>query len=147
MSFLSLWVMSWSYEPAEKKTWSKMLWPHIHGILLFLMHHNRMQHRRRCKNTIWEPSKQQADNWNYFHVCLKYLLCFYCSPALLTSSLRGVGVNKHSNDVWTFGHAATMAPLDRCTYPHRRPHTPTPPPRLYGAFRFMATLKRSDIPA
>lgn len=82
-------------------------------------------------NNIWQSSKQQADNWDYFHVCLNYLLSFYCCPALLTPSLRGVGVNKHSNDVWTFGHAATMAPLDRCTYPHLRSHAHTRPPRSF----------------
>lgn len=88
---------------------------------------NRMQHG----NNIWQSSEQQADNWDYFHVCLSYLLSFYCCPALLTPSLRGVGVNKHSNDVWTFGHAATMAPLDRCTYPHLRSHAHTRPPRSF----------------
>ena len=33
------------------------------------------------------------------HVSRLFASCFYCCPGLLTSSLRGVGVNKRPNDV------------------------------------------------
>lgn len=92
--------------------------------------------------------QQRGHNSDYFHVCLCYLLfCFYCRPALLTSSLRGVGVNKRSNDVWTFGHAATMAPSDRCTPPithHPLQVAPLQCATTEELLRPFAMLKRSD---
>lgn len=42
--------------------------------------------------------------------------CVSAAVALMTLSLRGVGVKERTNDVSTIGPDMTMAPLDRCIY-------------------------------
>lgn len=77
-------------------------------------------------------------NSDYFHVCSCYLLFFFTAPDLVTPRLHGIGDNQLSNDMWTFGHAATMAPSDRCIQPITHHHSS----RHRGAFDLLCIAKK-----